>query len=197
MYQHTLQWGLIETVGLTSVVGGVIATRMASRAIATLTASRRRGLFVRRRPRRKCPKCAGFGIQRCVLCRGEGVCTATNNRLSQLIPCPKCTMRRMMHCEMCKGTGRRPLVQMVSISSAPNLSDRLAASGRRLALWLFSSIARRWDNPGDNTSLLLLATTPAIQRLLAQNDWQSPTNTLTRFSAGLRFRGHDRQAIGE
>ena len=67
----------------------------------------RRGLFVRRRPKLKCPKCGGFGIVRCNLCDGKGF-VERQTPMYDVILCPKCVSHRHVDCDMCLGTGIRP-----------------------------------------------------------------------------------------
>lgn len=68
---RSLQIGLVPGAALGGLLAGVAVTTLARRISAQQT---RRGLFVRRRARRPCARCAGFGISRCTLCSGEGIC---------------------------------------------------------------------------------------------------------------------------
>lgn len=66
-----LRLGLLPGAALGGFLGGALITTV----VRSLSVPReRRGLFVRRRARRRCPRCAGFGISRCTLCTGEGIC---------------------------------------------------------------------------------------------------------------------------
>lgn len=71
MQTCSLRIGMLPGAAIGAVVGGVIITKLAG----ALSINRnRRGLFVRRRARKRCPRCSGFGISRCTLCLGEGLC---------------------------------------------------------------------------------------------------------------------------
>ena len=59
---------------MVGVIGGVAISAIAARIVQGRV---RRGLFLRKRPARRCPRCAGFGIVRCPLCSGESVCVST------------------------------------------------------------------------------------------------------------------------
>lgn len=67
---NSFQFGL---VGQSAVIGGLIGIAIVQTAIWQSKRSRRHGLFLRRRPKVRCPRCSGFGIVRCKLCGGEGV----------------------------------------------------------------------------------------------------------------------------
>lgn len=71
MCPRSLQIGVLPGAAIGSLVGGAVITSLARRLSAPQA---RRGLFVRRRGRRPCARCSGFGISRCPLCTGEGVC---------------------------------------------------------------------------------------------------------------------------
>jgi hypothetical protein len=105
-----LRIGLVQGVLLGGLVGGIATARMVKVAWTTATTSRRRGLFLVRRPsrRRRCPVCAGFRIAPCDLCHARGVCDY-RKRYARLIPCPRCTLRRYTRCDACGGSGLREL----------------------------------------------------------------------------------------
>lgn len=86
-------------------LGAGLAVAAAVKGADALARSRRRGLFVRRRPPRRCARCAGFGIVRCELCRASGVCE--NPLTGDVMPCPRCTMSRHVPCALCNGGGAR------------------------------------------------------------------------------------------
>lgn len=68
-----LRFSLIPAVTLGGLIGGALITN----AVTRLSRPRERtSLFLRRRARRKCPRCGGFGIMRCTLCSGEAVCVS-------------------------------------------------------------------------------------------------------------------------
>nr|UXY87096.1 hypothetical protein 1634Bnrm1_p056 [Cryptomonas sp.] len=68
--------------------------------------SGKNGLFIRRRPEKKCFKCSGFGIIRCSLCKGKGLVFYEKKYL-RFDPCPKCFQKRFDTCPVCKGVGER------------------------------------------------------------------------------------------
>ncbi|PXF43351.1 hypothetical protein BWQ96_06914 [Gracilariopsis chorda] len=104
MQTCALRVGILPGAALGGFLGGVIVTRLTGRLSRT---RERTSLFVRRRARRRCPRCAGFGISRCTLCDGEGICSYTV-KVTRFLPCPLCVMRRYIPCSMCNGSGVRP-----------------------------------------------------------------------------------------
>lgn len=100
--------GLVQGALVGGVVGGVAASRAVRAAWGYATASRRRGLFLVRRPdrRRRCPRCAGFRITACDLCAAQGLCDY-RKRYKRVIPCPRCVLRRFVRCPVCAGSGLR------------------------------------------------------------------------------------------
>jgi hypothetical protein len=153
-----MPWGLIETVALGGVLGGVVATRACLRVQAAVSsARRRRGLFLRRRPRRRCPRCAGFGVLRCTLCKGEGVCVyLITSRTQHAIPCPLCTMRRHIACDMCGGAGRRPRLQTASSQYAAregSVPERLRTLVERALASAADACGRLWSAMGEQSAL--------------------------------------------
>lgn len=69
----TLRIGLLPGAAVGGLLGGALVTNVVNR----LSIPRdRQGLFLRRRARRQCARCAGFGISRCTLCSGEGICVS-------------------------------------------------------------------------------------------------------------------------
>ena len=126
----TLRLGILPGAALGGLLGGATVTNLVNRMSIP---RERQGLFLRRRPRRRCPRCAGFGISRCTLCNGEAICVrhtptlsthitlylallllttisqSNSARYTRVIPCPRCLMRRYIPCAMCNGLGlRRP-----------------------------------------------------------------------------------------
>jgi hypothetical protein len=161
-----MPWGLIETVALGGVLGGVVATRACLRVQAAVSsARRRRGLFLRRRPRRRCPRCAGFGVLRCTLCKGEGVCVyLMTSRTQHAIPCPLCTMRRHIACDMCGGAGRRPRLQTASSQYAAregSVPERLRTLVERALASAADACGRLWSTMGEQSALGVVVAAPA------------------------------------
>jgi hypothetical protein len=68
--------------------------------------SDRNGLFIKKRPEKKCFRCSGFGITRCSLCKGKGFVFYERKYLRS-DPCPKCLQRRYDICPFCRGIGER------------------------------------------------------------------------------------------
>lgn len=88
-------------------LAGAAAIWVAAHTAASVAKSRRRGLFVKRRKKPACPRCSGFGIERCTMCYGDGIVISAYPR--EIIPCPRCVKNRYVKCRMCAGTGaRRP-----------------------------------------------------------------------------------------
>lgn len=97
-----------------AVLGGVGAGLLmtgAFRGVVTNLRRPRRGLFVRRRPKQRCPRCSGFGIERCHLCRGSGFVERQKPMLDVIL-CPACVSNRYFNCAMCSGSGKRPSQDM-------------------------------------------------------------------------------------
>lgn len=67
-----LRMSLIPGVALGGLLGGVLITNVVTR----MSQRERTSLFVRRRARKRCPRCSGFGITRCSLCGGEAMCVS-------------------------------------------------------------------------------------------------------------------------
>ncbi|CAM9501536.1 unnamed protein product [Phaeothamnion confervicola] len=65
-----------------------------------------RGLGIRKRPRRRCKYCGGFGIVRCDLCNATGF-RIYERKFVYRDPCPKCFARRWQFCSRCGGSGDR------------------------------------------------------------------------------------------
>lgn len=57
---------------------------------------------------KECKNCRGFGIQRCVLCGGNGYLN-WEAKYSHKEPCPRCLGRRFVNCKDCGGHVHRPL----------------------------------------------------------------------------------------
>lgn len=104
MQAPALRIGLLPGAAVAGLLGGIFITNAVSRISHP---RQRKTLFVRRRPQRRCPRCAGFGISRCTLCRGEAICSY-RLRFTRELPCPLCVMRRYIPCGMCNGSGIRP-----------------------------------------------------------------------------------------
>mmetsp|Transcript_43757 Transcript_43757/g.87940 ORF Transcript_43757/g.87940 Transcript_43757/m.87940 type:complete len:125 (+) Transcript_43757:96-470(+) len=66
------------------------------------------GLFIKKRPKRKCLECHGFGIIRCDLCSGRGF-VSYERKYQHFDPCPKCLQKRYDVCSFCGGNGQRVL----------------------------------------------------------------------------------------
>lgn len=97
---------LVGPAALAGLLTGMTITATARLSAALSRSRSRRGLFVRPRARRPCPRCGGFGLRRCGLCSGNGVVLAGYPR--ELMPCPVCLQRRAVRCGMCAGSGARP-----------------------------------------------------------------------------------------
>jgi hypothetical protein len=67
---------------------------------------KKNGLFIKIRPKKKCFKCQGFGIIRCVLCSGKGF-VLYERKYQRFDPCPKCFQKRFDICPLCQGSGER------------------------------------------------------------------------------------------
>lgn len=74
-----LRLSLIPGVALGGILGGILITNVVTRMTQR---NERTSLFVRRRARRRCPRCAGFGVMRCTLCGGEALCVSLLNLFS-------------------------------------------------------------------------------------------------------------------
>lgn len=72
-----LRLSLIPGVALGGLLGGVLITNIVTRLSQRERIS---SLFVRRRARKPCPRCAGFGITRCSLCGGEAMCVSETQK---------------------------------------------------------------------------------------------------------------------
>uniref|UniRef100_A0A7S3E9K8 CR-type domain-containing protein n=1 Tax=Rhodosorus marinus TaxID=101924 RepID=A0A7S3E9K8_9RHOD len=94
-------------VGQAVVIGGIIGLVIVQSGVWRSKQKRRAGLYLRKRPKSKCPRCGGFGIVRCPLCDGEGVVNY-EKKLQRTDPCPQCILRRWVMCDMCQGSGLRP-----------------------------------------------------------------------------------------
>lgn len=94
-----LHGATLAGLGAGAVLGGAI------KGVEVISRKRRRGLYLRKRPTPHCARCAGFGIVRCELCHGNGVCETPLT--GDMIPCPRCTMQRHVKCELCNGAGAR------------------------------------------------------------------------------------------
>lgn len=68
-----LQIGLIPGTAIGGFIGGALVTNLVIRLSSPPI---RRGLFVRRRSHRPCPRCGGFGLAKCTLCSGNGICVS-------------------------------------------------------------------------------------------------------------------------
>lgn len=71
---------LIPGLALGGILGGALITNVVTRLVNARPD--RNSLFIRRRPRRPCPRCAGFGITRCTLCDGEAIVVSFKTVLS-------------------------------------------------------------------------------------------------------------------
>eukprot|EP00884_Botryococcus_braunii_P018676 jgi/Botrbrau1/5492/Bobra.27_1s0030.1 len=58
---------------------------------------------------KECKSCRGFGIQRCVLCGGDGYLNWEAKLTHTKEPCPRCLGRRFINCRDCGGHVHRPL----------------------------------------------------------------------------------------
>lgn len=65
-----LRLSLIPGVALGGIIGSIVITNVVTRISQR---NERTSLFVKRRARRRCPRCGGFGIVRCNLCQGEAM----------------------------------------------------------------------------------------------------------------------------
>jgi len=97
-------------VGQAVVVGSLIGIVIVRSAVWRSKQKRRSGLFLKRRPSSRCPRCSGFGIVRCPLCEGEGVVNY-ERKLMRTDPCPQCILKRWVECDLCGGRGARPNFQ--------------------------------------------------------------------------------------
>jgi hypothetical protein len=136
-----LRMGLLQGAALGGLVGSAALLGAILRAGRYAAAHRKGGLFVRRRPPKddRCPRCAGFRIQRCTICRGTGVCktSVSTHSLTAYIYCPFCSSTRHVRCTMCAGSGRRP---------PPDGRGHLIQHGVRTAIDLVVEVvARVWD----------------------------------------------------
>jgi hypothetical protein len=68
--------------------------------------TKEKGLFLKKRPEKKCLKCQGFGIVRCDLCSGKGF-VLYERKFQRSDPCPKCFQKRYDMCHYCQGRGDR------------------------------------------------------------------------------------------
>jgi len=66
------------------------------------------GLYIKRRPEKKCFECRGFGITRCNLCFGQGF-VSYERKYQRFDPCPKCLQKRYDACPYCRGSGQRTI----------------------------------------------------------------------------------------
>ncbi|GMH32619.1 hypothetical protein BSKO_00453 [Bryopsis sp. KO-2023] len=58
---------------------------------------------------KECSSCRGFGIERCNLCFGNGVCSWEGKYAHDNEPCPRCFGRRFVKCQSCGGHYHRPM----------------------------------------------------------------------------------------
>lgn len=75
-----LRMSPIPGVALGGLIGGIAITNVVTRLSQR---NERTSLFVRRRAKRRCPRCSGFGITRCDLCKGEAMLVSST--LSSII----------------------------------------------------------------------------------------------------------------
>ncbi|EME27935.1 uncharacterized protein Gasu_45960 [Galdieria sulphuraria] len=121
---HVLRWGLVESTALLGTLAGTIFVGWVRRVV--LSRPNSRGLLVKRRPlNRRCPRCSGFGIYRCPLCRGGGLVDYEKKYLHS-DPCPMCFCNRFVTCILCKGSGVRPKVALQSDSSQYRLLPKFS-----------------------------------------------------------------------
>lgn len=73
---------------------------------------REKGLFLKKRPEKKCLKCQGFGISRCDLCSGKGF-VLYERKFQRSDPCPKCFQKRYDMCPYCQGRGDRFFIKKI------------------------------------------------------------------------------------
>ncbi len=81
------------------------------------------GLFVKKRPEKKCFECNGFGITRCNLCSGRGF-VSYEKKFQRFDPCPKCLQKRYDICPFCRGSGQRVLYGEVDKKSFLKFKER-------------------------------------------------------------------------
>lgn len=81
-----LRIGLIPGTAIGGFIGGALVTNLVTRLSSPPI---RRGLFVRRRSRRPCPRCGGFGLAKCTLCSGSGICVSYTRMLLVALSCHK------------------------------------------------------------------------------------------------------------
>nr|UXY86681.1 carbon catabolite repressor [Cryptomonas paramecium] len=68
--------------------------------------SKKKGLFIKFRPKQKCFRCNGFGFERCDLCKSKKL--GFYKKLKEYFKsCPKCLQKKYNVCSYCKGDGKR------------------------------------------------------------------------------------------
>eukprot|EP00611_Tribonema_gayanum_P020716 TRINITY_DN3841_c0_g1_i1.p1 TRINITY_DN3841_c0_g1~~TRINITY_DN3841_c0_g1_i1.p1 ORF type:complete len:318 (-),score=108.36 TRINITY_DN3841_c0_g1_i1:655-1608(-) len=102
---HTRRLGLLFCCGVAFVLAWAAATISLGRLTDTYNAKQAKGLYLRKRPvKRRCPNCAGFGIEPCDLCGSTGF-RIYEMKFIYTDPCPKCFSRRWQWCGRCGGSG--------------------------------------------------------------------------------------------
>lgn len=99
-------FGIIATKPFGVIIGCLFITSFILQTNKKI--KRGTGLFIKKRPDKKCFECYGFGIIRCNLCAGEGF-VSYERKYQRSDLCPKCLQKRYDICPYCRGTGKRVL----------------------------------------------------------------------------------------